>query len=176
MAPLAPPRTQAYVNVQDGIDLWYSNSDLPYAPSRVAPLLFVIVDISICVHKEKNTEKGILKLCITWPKSCMMSLPLNSCLCPVFFWTVPSCIWSSWWCGHWCCWQTLCLSSGLSTSGPSGSLSGVCTTRSDTRGWWVARFWCFKTVLSSVRLWITPPWIHSLILDGDPRVNRFYQA
>lgn len=61
------------------------------------------------------------------------------CLCSVcVLWSVPSCIWSSWWCGRWFCWQTLCSSSGLSTSGHSGSLSGVCTTRFDTRGWWVS--------------------------------------
>ena len=54
--------------------------------------------------------------------------------CSLFF-IVPSCTWSSWWCGHWCYWQTLCWSSGLSTSGHSGSSSGVCTTPLDTRGW-----------------------------------------
>lgn len=50
---------------------------------------------------------------------------------------VPSCTWSSWWSGHWCYWQILYLSSGLSTSGHSGSSSGACTTPLDTRGWWV---------------------------------------
>lgn len=63
-----------------------------------------------------------------------------------FFWRVfclclslvPFCTWSSWWCGHSCCWQTLYWTSGLSTSGHSGSSSGASTTPFDIRGWWVA--------------------------------------